>query len=42
MKQWSKFTVKYSMKRFLQSGGGILAMLIKGEIVFAIINNFHN
>jgi uncharacterized protein YvpB len=28
------------MKRFMQSGGGILALLIKGEIVFAIITNF--
>jgi hypothetical protein len=41
LKQWAKFTVKYSMKRFLKSGGGILALLINGERAFAIITNMY-
>jgi hypothetical protein len=41
LKQWEKFTVKYSMKRFLKSGGGILALLINGERAFAIITNMY-
>ena len=39
LKQWEKFTVNYSMIRFLKSGGGVLALLIKGERAFAIITN---
>ena len=39
LKQWEKFTVNYSMKRFIRSGGGVLALVIKGEIAFAIISN---
>ena len=41
LKQWEKFTVKYSMIRFLKSGGGILALLINGERAFAIIGNLY-
>ena len=43
LKQWEKFTVsvKYSMKRFLKSGGGILALLFNGEHAFAIITNMY-
>ena len=41
LKQWEKFTVKYSMIRFLKSGGGILALLINGERAFAIIGNLN-
>ena len=39
LKQWEKFTVNYSMKRFIRAGGGVLALAIKGEIAFAIISN---
>ena len=39
LKQWEKFTVNYSMIRFLKSGGGVLALLINGERAFAIITN---
>ena len=41
VKQWEKFTVKYSMIRFLKSGGGILALLINGVRAFAIIGNMY-
>jgi hypothetical protein len=34
LKQWEK-------KRFLKSGGGILALLINGERAFAIITNMY-
>ena len=39
MKQWGKFTVKYSMKRFLETGGGTLVITIKGEKCLAVITN---
>ena len=39
LKQWEKFTVNYSMIRFLKSGGGVLALLINDERAFAIIIN---
>ena len=39
LKQWEKFTVNYSMKRFIRAGGGVLALVNKGEIAFAIISN---
>ena len=39
MKQWGKFTVKYSMKRFLETGGGTLVITIKGEHCWAVITN---
>ena len=39
IKQWEKFTVNYSMKRFIRADGGVLALVIKGEIAFAIISN---
>ena len=38
-KQWAKFTVKYSMSRFLETGGGTLLIIIKGEPFLAIITN---
>jgi hypothetical protein len=38
-KQWGKFTVKYSMKRFLETGGGALVITIKGEKCLAVITN---
>jgi hypothetical protein len=39
LKQWGKFTVKYSMKRFLETGGGALVITIKGENCWAVITN---
>ena len=39
MKQWGTFTVKYSMTRFLETGGGMLVITIKGEQFLAIITN---
>jgi hypothetical protein len=39
MKQWGKFTVKYSMTRFLETGGGTLVITIKGEQCMAVITN---
>ena len=39
MKQWGKFTVKYSMTRFLETGGGTLVITIKGEQFMAVITN---
>ena len=38
-KQWEKFTVNYSMKRFIRNGGGIIGILTKGEIALAVISN---
>ena len=38
-KQWGKFTVKYSMKRFLETGGGALVITLKGEKWVAVITN---
>ena len=38
-KQWEKFTVNYSMKRFIRNGGGIIGIVIKGEIALAVISN---
>jgi hypothetical protein len=39
LKQWGKFTVKYSMKRFLEAGGGALVITLKSEKWFAVITN---
>ena len=41
-KQWGKFTVKYSMKRFLETGGGALVITLKGEKRVALITNKKN
>ena len=38
-KQWEKFTVNYSMKRFIKKGGGVIGILSKGEIAQAVISN---
>ena len=37
--QWAKFTVNYSMKRFVKNGGGVLKLLSKGKITLALISN---
>ena len=37
--KWAKFTVKYSMTRFLRTGGGMLLIKNKGEPFLAIISN---
>ena len=34
-----KFTVNYSMKRFVKNGGGVLKLLSKGKITLALISN---
>ena len=38
-RQWGKFTVNYSMKRFIKNGGGVISMLSKGKITLAVISN---
>ena len=38
-RQWEKFTVNYSMKRFIKNGGGVIGILSKGEIALAVISN---
>ena len=38
-RQWEKFTVNYSMKRFIKNGGGVIGILSRGEIALAVISN---
>ena len=37
--KWAKFTVKYSMNRFLETGGGLLLIQVKGKPIIVIISN---
>ena len=37
--KWAKFTLKYSMTRFMRSGGGMLLVKSKGGPILLIISN---
>ena len=37
--KWAKFTLKYSVTRFMRSGGGMLLVKSKGGPILVIISN---